>query len=81
MAELKPCPKCGRKLLFEDSAFYYPLCVMSDTGTGKEQLRICASDWVYCDGKCTVCERNKCITISTTISLETGGGRQCCILK
>lgn len=25
MAELKPCPKCGSKLLFEDSTFYYPL--------------------------------------------------------
>lgn len=25
MAELKPCPKCGSKALFEDSSFYFPL--------------------------------------------------------
>lgn len=46
-----------------------------DTTNGKERLRFCASDWVYCDGKCTVCERTKCITFSTTILLETGGSK------
>ena len=43
---------------------------MSDTRNGDKSFRLCASEWVFCDGNCRDCDITKCHTLNVTIKAD-----------
>lgn len=40
---------------------------MNDTSNGAHRMRYCASEWVFCDGECSVCDRTRFLTFNITV--------------
>ena len=43
---------------------------MSDTRNGDKSFRLCASEWVFCDGNCRDCDITKRHTLNVTIKAD-----------